>query len=184
FLNGFNAAKPATDGSGKAATARFEAVIGRILQADLNVEAKLQILDMNALDLAGRSDNAFRQAEAQGEIFQVGWRCHHDCMGRATIGECNCGLLGQCARTFVNAITALGDARKRGEGRGHSVASLFARMQSIRAMPIRPVQHARYGGSALLARHIRAAIRSAHWTARPERLLPCIPGNWWPSPNI
>src|SRR5690606_41055063 len=68
FLNGFNAAKSATDGSGKAATARFEAVIGRILQADLDVEAKLQILDMNALDLAGRSDNAFRQAEAQGEI--------------------------------------------------------------------------------------------------------------------
>jgi hypothetical protein len=45
------------------------------------------LLDLQAQELGTISQNALAEAEAKGEVGEVGRRCHHDDVGDAVIGE-------------------------------------------------------------------------------------------------
>ena len=62
--------------------------------------------DLQPFDLVGGRDDAFGQAEAEGEVLEVLRRRHHHGVGAAVVGEGDRGLLRDRA-------LAVGEARRR-----------------------------------------------------------------------
>ena len=65
----------------------------RFAQPHPQLDASPGLDDLQPVDLVGRRDDAFGEAEAEREILQILRRRHHHGVGAAVIGEGDGGLL-------------------------------------------------------------------------------------------
>ena len=75
------------------------------------LDALLGCNDVEFFDFISRLDDAFGQAEADGEVFEIGRRREHDGVGRAVIAECYWRLFGDCTSAVRHRIAMEGGAR-------------------------------------------------------------------------
>ena len=124
FLDGFDSAQAAADRTGQPPPPRLETPVGHIPEPDLDIDAGAQILHLDRIDLVGRGDDAFGDAEAKREVFEVGRARHHHGMGGAGIGKRHWRFLRHRAVCRLRAVRAPGEAGGLGERRaGHNRAA-------------------------------------------------------------
>ena len=70
------------------------------------LDAVVELHDIERVDLVGRLHDALAEAEPDGKILQVLRRAHHDGIGAAIIGQRNRGLLRNQACAFTKMTVA------------------------------------------------------------------------------
>src|SRR6185437_4423623 len=72
------------------------------------LDAVIELDDIEGFDVVGRLQDAFVEAEADGEIRQVLRRAHHHGVGTAIIGQRQRGLLRNDARALGETAVSPG----------------------------------------------------------------------------
>src|ERR1700733_2189541 len=75
----------------------------RLRQPHPQFDAVVEIDDIERVDIGRRLDDAFAEAKADREIFEVAWRGYHHGVGAAIIGQRQRGLFRNDARAFAKA---------------------------------------------------------------------------------
>ena len=70
------------------------------------LDAVIEADDIERFDIVGALDDAFAQAEPDGEVFEVLRRAHHHGVGAAVVGQCQRGLFRNHTRAFAGAAVA------------------------------------------------------------------------------
>ena len=163
------AAQAAAARAGEAALAHGQRIDAVRRQPHAELDALVGRDDLDFLDLAGALDDAFGQAEADGEVFQVGRASpaspHAWCGYRSTRPAFPPGWQR-------DAVGALASPRAQCVRRVRTVPGPRSFRRHHAAMRLLAV-----GQLAITI----PAIRSVRSTARSAPPSPCIPGSWLPS---
>src|ERR1700749_4332681 len=103
--------KSETDRSRELAAAVHQRNIAVVAKRHAKLDALGMFDDFDLGDLIRRSDHAFRQREADGEIFQILRRRHHDGIGRTPISEGDGRFLRHDPRAVRDAASADDETR-------------------------------------------------------------------------
>ena len=133
----------------------------------------------NRADLVGRRDDALGQAEAVGEVLEVGRGRHHHRVGHAAVDEVDRHLDGQRPRAVARLRIVVGDDQGRNAPGG------LGRRAPRRDQADRVTRPHSAGSRSASATHpprrTAPASRRAGWCAGPAPPSPCIRGSWSPS---